>query len=152
MHNHSTAFASELHDEKTFYSRFLKDLSVCTKEVIIESPYIIADRAKVFLPLFTNMLKKQVKIYVMTRDPNEHMGGMEVQSEATIRAFEVIGVQTLLCRGNHHRKLALLDRQIVWEGSLNILSQTHSREIMRRIASEGMAKQMFDFLQYERFI
>ncbi|MDE2026629.1 MAG: hypothetical protein KGJ07_09155, partial [Patescibacteria group bacterium] len=65
---------------------------------------------------------------------------------------EEVGIQVLLCRGNHHRKLAILDRKILWEGSLNILSQANSREIMRRIDSEMITKQMFSFIQYSKFI
>jgi hypothetical protein len=77
---------------------------------------------------------------------------MERQSEEVIRIFETIGVQVLICKGNHHRKLAILDRKILWEGSPNILSQSHSREIMRRIESKTFAMQMFSFLKLGKFI
>jgi succinyl-CoA synthetase alpha subunit len=105
-----------------------------------------------FIPIFNNLLEKGVKIYVMTRDPKEHDLSMEVQSEDVIRTFEIMGIQTLLCVGNHHRKLAILDRKILWEGSLNILSQTHSREIMRRIENEEITMEMFNFLKLYKFI
>lgn len=145
-------FKSSLFDEKTFYSSFLSDLESCREEIIIESPYITSERTNLFIPIFKKLLKKEIKIYVMTRNPKEHILGMETQSEEAIRKFEVIGVQTLLCTGNHHRKLAILDRKILWEGSLNILSQTKSREIMRRIESEEFTLEMFNFLKLGRFI
>ncbi len=145
-------FSSQLHTEKTFYSSFLADLENCTKEVIIESPYITSKRASLFIPIFEKLLEKGIRVYVMTRDPKEHTLGMEAQSEEAIRTFEIMGVQTLLCVGNHHRKLAILDRKILWEGSLNILSQTHSREIMRRIENEEFTMEMFNFLRLGRFI
>jgi phosphatidylserine/phosphatidylglycerophosphate/cardiolipin synthase-like enzyme len=141
-----------LFDEKTFYSTFLRDLEGCRNEVIIESPYITSKRAELLIPIFESLLLKGVKIYVMTRDPKEHDENMEYQSEEAIRTFEVMGVQVLLCIGNHHRKLAILDRKTLWEGSLNILSQNKSREIMRRIESEELAIQMFEFLRLGRFI
>ena len=77
---------------------------------------------------------------------------MEIQSEESISQCERMGIQVLLCIGNHHRKLAILDRKILWEGSLNILSQTESREIMRRIENETMTLEMFEFLKLNRFI
>ena len=104
------------------------------------------------IPIFSTLLSKGVKIYVMTRDPKEHEENMEYQSEDAIRTFEVMGVQVLLCLGNHHRKLAILDRKILWEGSLNILSQTYSREIMRRIYNEEIAMEMFEFLKLQKFL
>jgi hypothetical protein len=104
------------------------------------------------IPVFNDLLFKGVKIYVMTRDPKEHEENMEYQSEDAISLFERMGVQVLLCIGNHHRKLAILDRKILYEGSLNILSQTRSREIMRRIESETLAMQMFNFLKLAKFL
>lgn len=102
--------------------------------------------------LFKNLLEKGVKIYIFTRDPKEHDEHMEPQSEEAITWCEVMGIQVRLCLGNHHRKLAILDRKILYEGSLNILSQTYSREIMRRIEDEREALQMFDFLKLEKFL
>ena len=143
---------SQLHDEKTFYQTFLQDLEKCQTEVVIESPYITSERMRTFDRIFKKLLKRGVKIYVISSDKKEHELGMEVQSEESIHWCEFIGVQVLLCGGNDHRKLAILDRKVLWEGSLNILSQTHSREIMRRIEGEETAMQMFNFLKLGRFI
>ncbi len=146
----STLLSSQLHDEKTFYQTFLQDLEKCQNEVIIESPYITYERMRTFDRIFGKLLKKGVKMYVITRDPKEHDEFMQSQSEAEIQKFEITGVQTLLCFGNHHRKLAFLDRKILWEGSLNILSQNSSREIMRRIESKELTMEMFNFLKFTK--
>jgi len=103
-------------------------------------------------PFFERLIKRNINVFVITRDPKEHNESMEIQSEAEIRRFERLGVNVLLCVGNNHRKLAILDRKILWEGSLNILSQTRSREIMRRIEEEKMAVEMFEFLHFGRYI
>jgi phosphatidylserine/phosphatidylglycerophosphate/cardiolipin synthase-like enzyme len=145
-------FNSTLFDERSFYKAFIRDIEGCKDEVFIESPYITTKRAEMLIPIFKNLLAKGTKIYVMTRDPKEHDESMEYQSEDAIRTFEVMGVQVLLCIGNHHRKLAILDRQILWEGSLNILSQNKSREIMRRIESKELSLQMFNYLKLYKFI
>ncbi len=145
-------FTSQLYDEKTFYQTFLQDLEKCQNEVIIESPYITTKRIRTFDRLFKKLLQKGVEIYIITRDPKEHEVGMELQSEDAISWCEAIGIQILLCTGNHHRKLAILDRKILWEGSLNILSQTYSREIMRRIEDKKLTMQMFNFLKFAKFL
>lgn len=142
---------SGLYDEKTFYSPFFKDLLGCNREIIIESPFITCERMKVFRSLFNKLLENKVKIYVFTRDPKVHEPRLAIQSEVEIANFERIGVQTFICEGNHHRKLAILDRKILWEGSLNILSQNYSREIMRRMEGEE-AQEMFNFLKFSKFV
>lgn len=144
--------SSGLFDEATFYKRFIADLSDCREEVIIESPFITTERMRGLRSVFEKLTKKGVKIYIITRDPREHSDGYEMQSEDEIRYFEALGVQVLLCVGNHHRKLAILDRKILWEGSLNILSQTHSREIMRRIENRELTMEMFNFLKLAKFL
>ncbi|OGY08016.1 MAG: hypothetical protein A2782_02030 [Candidatus Blackburnbacteria bacterium RIFCSPHIGHO2_01_FULL_43_15b] len=148
----SALASSGLFDEATFYKRFIADLSDCREEVIIESPFVTTARMKVLRPIFEKLVAKGVKVYIFTRDPREHSDGYEIQSEDEIRYFEALGVQVLLCVGNHHRKLAILDRKVLWEGSLNILSQTHSREIMRRIDNQELTIEMFNFLKLAKFL
>ena len=143
---------TQLFDEKTFYQTFLHDLERCEREVIIESPFITSERMGTFDRIFQELLKRGVRIYIFTRDPKEHDEFMESQSEEAIRWCETVGIQVLLCTGNHHRKLAILDRKVIWEGSLNILSQKHSREIMRRIDNIELVMEMFDFLRFDKFL
>ncbi len=145
-------FSSELFNEDTFYKAFLNDLENCKKEIIIESPFITTERMNGFRSVFKKILEKGVRIYVITRDPKEHNDVMEYQSEEEIANFEIMGVQTFLCSGNHHRKLAIIDRKILWEGSLNILSQNNSREMMRRIEGQDFALEMLNFLKLDEYI
>lgn len=143
---------SSLYDEKMFYKAFLADLKDCKQEVIIESPFITTERMNSLWSVLHKLYSKGIKIYIFTRDPKEHKDGYEVQSEDEIQALEKLGVQVFICKGNHHRKLAIIDRKVLWEGSLNILSQIKSREIMRRLEGGGFAEDMFKFLKFGRFI
>ncbi len=145
-------YSSTLHDEKTFYSAFLRDLDQAKDEIIIESPFITSSRMKMLWPSLKRAYSKGIMVYIITRDPNDHSDGYEVQSESEIEALEAFGIQVFLCIGNHHRKLAIIDRKVLWEGSLNILSQTKSREIMRRLDGGGFAEDMFNFLNFGRYI
>ncbi len=145
-------FRTSLFDESTFYKQFTKDLLRAKHEVVIESPFITTERMNQLVPVFNKLVRRGVKTYIVTRDPREHLSPYKEQSEYEIQHFERIGVQVLICRGNHHRKLAIIDKKMLWEGSLNILSQNKSREIMRRIEGDGHAEKMFKFLKLERFI
>jgi len=143
---------TSLHDEKTFFSKFLTDLENSQNEVIIESPFITIARMKTFWPVFRRLVARGVKVYIVTRDPREHTDGYDDQSEVEIQEFEAVGIQVLLCTGNHHRKLAIIDRNILWEGSLNILSQAKSREFMRRLEDGGFAVDLFNFIGYGKYM
>lgn len=145
-------FNTSLFDETTFYSKFKHDLLHAEREVVIESPFITNDRTLSLCPVFEQLVARGIKVYVITRDPRKHLLVMRRHAEEVIDYFERIGVQVFITTNNHHRKLAILDREILWEGSLNILSQSDSKEVMRRIEGDGHAKKMFDFLKLGRFI
>ena len=143
----SNTFKSELFNEKTFYKQFLKDLADCRKEVVIESPYITSFRMETFHQVFQGLLHKNIQIHLITRDPSDHEDEyFRHQSTNEILKCKELGINIVLLRGFHHRKLAIIDKQILWEGSLNILSYSNSLEIMRRIDSEKHVKEMIHFL------
>lgn len=143
-------FSSSLHNESTFYPKFVNDLRNAEDEVVIESPFITSGRMKKIFPIFRSLVKKGVQIYVVTRDPSEHLQPMNFQAEREIRRFEDLGVQVFIYKRNHHRKLAIIDRKVLWEGSLNILSQNDSREFMRRIVGEKTAQETLEFINLKR--
>ncbi len=89
---------------------------------------------------------KGVKIHIITRHPSEHDEHFCYQATEEILKCSELGINVILLKGNHHRKLAILDRTTLWEGSLNILSQSSSKEIMRRIDSQHSALKMYNFL------
>lgn len=144
--------ASKLFDECTFYKQFTQDLNRSQSEVIIESPFITSQRMYSLTPTFQKLIDRKIKVYVVTRDPNEHDVSMRQQAESEILKFEIMGVQVLITKDYSHRKLAIIDRKVLWEGSLNILSQTYSREIMRRIESEEHAEECFRFINLGKYI
>ena len=137
---------STLHDETTFYKAFLRDLVSCEKEVVILSPFITNSRTQFLRSELQKLIDRGVKVTIITRDPKEHDENMAIQAQGEIAELEMIGVKVLLCVGNHHQKLAFIDKKILWEGSLNILSQTHSREFMRRVENKEITIQTMKFL------
>lgn len=76
---------------------------------------------------------------------------MQQDAKAAILKLQDIGA-TVFHTGGHHRKLAILDRRILYEGSLNILSQRDSCEIMRRIDSQQLAFEMIAFTKIDKYI
>jgi ssDNA-binding Zn-finger/Zn-ribbon topoisomerase 1 len=107
---------------------------------------------KTFFPLFDYLLKKDVKVFVLTRKSEEQDGLMKDYAVEAIEQMDSMGVVVLQFKGMVHRKLAIIDREITWEGSLNILSQRETQEFMRRFVGKHTAKQVMGFLKLERNI
>lgn len=142
---------STLYDENTFYPQFMKDLKRCGSEVIIESPFITNRRLATLLPILEKLKVHKVRVTINTRDPQTQDNEF-LQSDArrALSALQHMGIHVLFT-GGHHRKLAILDRKILYEGSLNILSQSDSCEIMRRTESVRLAWQMARFVKIDQF-
>lgn len=95
-------------------------------------------------PIFQALLNRGVRIHIITRDPIDHEDEyMRDQATNEVLKSMELGINIVLLTGFHHRKLAIIDRKVLWEGSLNILSYSSSLEIMRRIDEKGYAVQMF---------
>jgi len=141
---------SKLFNEDTFYPAFLKDLKNCGSELIIESPFITSKRLNQLLPTLEKLKARKVRIVVNTRDPHERDEGYHREdAHRAIAKLQHAGVHVLYT-GGHHRKLVILDRKVLYEGSHNVLSQNNSSEIMRRIESVQLAWQMIGFVGLDK--
>jgi phosphatidylserine/phosphatidylglycerophosphate/cardiolipin synthase-like enzyme len=143
--------STALYDQNTFYKAFERDLLSAQQEVIIESPFITEKRMNVLLPIFTKMRRRNIRVIVNTRNPDEHNGDYYYQALNAVSAMQDLGIIVLYTSG-HHRKLAIIDRKTVYEGSLNILSFSDSCEIMRKIISDVTAMELYEFIAIDRHI
>ena len=142
---------SKLYDQDTFWRSFEKDLNRAQNQVIIESPFITSRRIDVMMPIFEKLRRRGVQIIINTRNPIEHDGIYQQQAEDAITRLQDLGATVLYTVG-HHRKLAIIDVESIWEGSLNILSFNDSCEIMRRTTSSDEAKLLINFIKLDKYI
>lgn len=140
---------SSLHTEATFYQSFVADLKQCKRSVLIESPYLTTKRVAILLPVLSKLVKRGVVVTVSIRHPCEHDAVLRAQAYAAMAVLHSVGVDLRLVTGHLHRKVAILDDCILWEGSLNILSQNMSTEVMRRTFSRSLVRQMRRFIGYK---
>lgn len=142
---------SKLFDEVTFYPKFLKDLHNAGAEIIIESPFITCKRLNCLLPALKAAKSRRVKLAVNMRDPEEHNDLMRKDAYKAISQLQHLGIQVIFIK-DLHRKSAILDRKILYEGSLNIMSQSISLEVMRRYDSVKMCWQMIGFTGLDKLL
>ncbi len=150
MNIFSSPSGTQMYDEQSFYRAFQKDLYSARKSVIIESPFITLRRIEELLPVITKLRRKGVSVTVNTRNPIEHEEKYEMQALIAVEKLQGLGVKVLYTV-KHHRKLAIIDGTVAWNGSLNILSQHDSCEIMWRVVSKGIADQLLGFIKLTKY-
>ncbi|MEW6215550.1 MAG: topoisomerase DNA-binding C4 zinc finger domain-containing protein, partial [Nitrospirota bacterium] len=121
-----------LFTERDFYPAFFVDLQRAREEVIILSPFLSTKRSGQFVELFRMLIQKGIGVRLFTRPANEQTGNFTLNAAQVIEQMRTIGVEVTE-RRRMHQKVAIIDRSIAWEGSLNILSHRDSDEQMRRL-------------------
>jgi len=134
--------SSKLYDEHGFYKAFSNDFKRAQSHVIIESPFVTVRRSKELTAIAGS---PSVKVTIYTRDPTHHEGNMVHEAGRGIEILERAGFKVVQCADMRHRKIAIVDDNVLWEGSLNMLSQNGSREVMRRTQSRQSCSQMRAF-------
>lgn len=143
--------SSALYDNRNFYKAFEKDLKRAQRSVLIESPFITMRRMNELLPLFRKLRQRGTRVVVNTRNPVEHDERYAHEATAAIYEMQQMGIKIMFTI-KHHRKLAVIDGETLWEGSLNILSQNDSCEIMRRTVSQQFASELLRFIGANRWL
>jgi superfamily I DNA and/or RNA helicase len=128
--------SGELFTEHNFWAQFINDIKLTKKRLIILSPFLSVNRSSKFMDLFKSMVSRNVNITVYSRPANQQTGEMAVQSEVVIDELRKIGIKVIE-RRSMHQKVAIIDDDIAWEGSLNILSHHDTGEQMRRFVGES---------------
>ncbi|HEY1074274.1 MAG TPA: phospholipase D-like domain-containing protein, partial [Patescibacteria group bacterium] len=124
---------SKLYNQTSFYSALANDMLKAKEEIIIYSPFVSKHRTDTFLRLLDKLKDTNINVFIFTRPLREYAPGQRSEITEILGQYEETGATIYYLSGYIHEKVAIIDREILWEGSLNILSQRSCREMMRRI-------------------
>lgn len=150
-HNDGTELlSSKLLNERTFYPALMKDLRKCHSELIIESPFVTYRRLDDLLSTLEKLKERRVRIVINTRDPRAlDDDRRRLDTHEAVSKLQHMGLHVIFTH-DHHRKLVIIDRCVLYEGSLNVLSQSNCSEAMRRTESTRLAWQMIRFIGIDK--
>ena len=138
--------ALDLFNEKTFYRAFTSDMLAAKREVVIYSPFVSKFRTDFLKPIIEKLREKNIDVFIFTRPLEEYDNIIRYQIECALKRYEELGVCIFYPGRYIHEKVAVIDREILWQGSLNILSHRASQEIMTRTSCESSATQVLAYL------
>lgn len=140
---------SSLYNQDSYYMALTKDLNRAREFVVIESPFMTYSRTALLAPVLQKLVARGVAVLVNTKPIDEHNEHMASQAQESIGLLQSVGVKVLMTVG-HHRKLVVID-DVLYEGSLNTLSQFDSCEIMRRMHDRLAVNDTLRFIGLERW-
>ena len=135
-------------DKNSFFKVYLNDIENARHNVVIVSPFITKKRAAQMTGNFDALLKRQVKVTIVTRPETDFNDKKQTALKDIFKMLEDAGVQILL-KSNIHQKFAVVDNRISWYGSINLLSFGWSEESIMRLVSGNIANELLTTLDIE---
>jgi len=130
------------YDDEEFWPSFHNDLANAKNEVVIFSPFITKERFGKLHLIFDQLIAKGINLYLVTVPPNETPSIMKGAKDVITKLKEM-GI-VVKFRSRMHEKIALIDKNIEWSGSLNIMSHNSKKEYMKRFEGENSVKELFN--------
>lgn len=127
------------YNEATFWGRFLSDLETAQNRIIIFCPFLSEKRIKTLEQHFQQAISRQVEIILITKEVADHASSYQGTVTKILHKLTQYPITIKLKKWMHH-KIILIDDDLVWEGSMNILSTYYSGEQMARVENKAVAK------------
>jgi len=139
-----------LFDQNSFDQVCSVDIGRAKKSVAIYSGFVTEQRVATYESLFRLKKSEGVSVRCVTRPPKYNGSIPPEQGKIALNGLERFGciVDT---RGEIHEKVVIIDDEILWYGSLNVLSHTNrTDELMTRLEGKAICLQMSAFLALDR--
>ncbi len=111
------------------------------KEIIIVSPFLRKRRTLQMVQYLKIASGKKAKVIIVTRPKTDFK---EKDQTALDNALELLQQNDIriVFKSNIHQKFAIMDQNIIWYGSINLLSYGNAKESMMRIESPNIANEL----------
>ena len=119
-------------NEETFRSRFEDDLAACREEILVVSPDVKSSHWRRYLESFQHVMRQDGLVAFFYR----RLSNL-VEDDMKNQGIVLIEQQT-------HANLVVLDRRILWEGSMNFLLPPAGQEHIRRTVSRLECGEILD--------
>jgi superfamily II DNA or RNA helicase len=145
---HVATFPDIIFNKDNFLPVFNQDLAVAKREVLIVSPFVRKRRTDQMIQYLKIPIAKQLRITVVTR-PKEDFKPKD--HDALQRSLDFLAENgiSLIFKSNFHQKFAVMDKKIVWYGSINLLSYGSAQESIMRLESANIAHELIKSIEDE---
>ncbi|NLI92548.1 MAG: DEAD/DEAH box helicase family protein [Peptococcaceae bacterium] len=128
-------------DKSSFMPVYANDIVNASREIIIVSPFVTRKRSLQMLPNLSAAIENKVKVIVVTRPPEDYKDHDIVALQNTFDLLRNAGL-SIVYKSKIHQKFAIVDQNIVWYGSINLLSFGTAEESIMRLESPNIANEL----------
>ena len=132
-----------IYDFESYIEVYKKDLESANKEIIISSPGINKNKIETMIDIWRNVQERGTKVIVLTLSPEKYP---KERIEATAQLIQTMKNNGVLVeiRQQMHEHYAIIDREVVWYGSMNLLSREREDDNLMRIRNAEIAGELLE--------
>ncbi len=141
-----TATAKEtnaIFDIENYGTVYRQDLLGASKEIVISSPGLRRDKAYQMIELLGEQQEKGVLVTIVTWHPDTYKFGSSVARMNLMEELRQGGFQVRLVDDSCEH-YTIIDREIVWYGSVNFLSKEDAEDNLMRVCSGKIAEELLE--------
>jgi superfamily II DNA or RNA helicase len=135
--------ANAIYDMESYAETYWRDIEEAISDVIISSPRLNNQKVNHLIALLGKRQELGVKVTIVTWHPDAYKYGrddvrMELMERLRKAGFEIRLVEETC---EHY---AVIDRNIVWYGSMNLLSKEDAEDNLMRVCSKDIAAELLE--------
>ncbi|MBP5433337.1 DEAD/DEAH box helicase family protein [Ruminococcus sp.] len=135
--------ANSIFDSESYLPVYEKDLKNATKDIVISSPTLGKYKVHRMISLLKERQKAGIKVTIVTWHPNVYKYGKD---EHRIELMELLrnagfSIELMPESCQHY---AVIDGEIVWYGSMNLLSKDDIEDNIMRVSSKAIAAELLE--------
>ena len=135
--------ANAIYDKKSYQEVYIKDLTESNKNVIISSPGINEKKVKQLITLMQKKKETGISVMVLTLSPESYPEKRVEKTRELIEHLVGVGIKVIE-RSVMHEHYAVIDEEIVWYGSMNLLSGEKEDDNLMRVLSKDIAQELME--------
>lgn len=129
-----------IYDSSNYQDIFGQDVISANSEIIISSPGLNQKKVNYYLKLFDFKLQKGTKITILTLNENSYPNQMIEKTKLLIDLLRSNAIQ-VITNESLYEHYAIIDKEIVWYGSMNLLSKEKEQDNMIRLLDKKVANE-----------
>ncbi len=130
-------------DYDTYGTVYEQDLKEAVSDIVISSPTLGKHKVMRMLRLLKERQEAGVKVTIVTWHPDSYMYGREEHRIELMEELRNAGFNIELVEDNCEH-YAVIDNEIVWYGSMNLLSKDDIEDNIMRVVSKRIASELFE--------
>ena len=125
---------------------FERDIAEANDCIIVSSPTITEDKIERFIRILKPRQEAGVEVSVIIRNPEKKCYGNVDFYLNLVEQMQKLGIQIILTEEDKEC-FAIIDKELVWHGGMNLLGKVDAWDNLIRIKSESVAQELMEMIQ-----